>query len=285
MTTLSSYLYNNLAHLPLYNPLSSFSHNYMTTTEKLEMIQNTSVTEEELPEVIDLTGTATSEADPFSTFQEYAAAACSKKSDSARLLYQEQLAHIRDFPTVPSEEIAAKKVLLGEKSKKYTLVLDLDKTLIYSSVTKHADSPARSWDLSVAVRPFACELLQEMSQFYEIVIFTAAEQKYAEVVVDILDPRRKWVKKLLTRESCVKAPDGHLIKDLRIFGDRNIDEMLIVDDNVYSFASQIENGIPVKPFEGKETQDDELSCLMTYLKELYRQEKGLVETNKEAFWS
>ena len=74
------------------------------------------------------------------------------------------------------------------------------------------------------------------------------------------------------------------MKDLRIFLDRNVNEMLIVDDRVCSFAFQLENGIPVKPFEGKDVSDDELLYLVKYLKTLCKEEQDLRKANGEKLW-
>ena len=57
------------------------------------------------------------------------------------------------------------------------------------------------------------------------------------------------------------------MKDLRIFGNRNLKDLLIVDNATYSFALQLENGVPIIPYyENKE--DDELKILIAYLKSM-----------------
>lgn len=38
------------------------------------------------------------------------------------------------------------------------------------------------------------------------------------------------------------------IKDLRILGNRHLDSVVLVDNAVYSFYFQLENGIPMTPF-------------------------------------
>lgn len=58
----------------------------------------------------------------------------------------------------------------------YCLVLDLDETLIH-----YFDMGAESHFL---VRPGAMEFLVEMAKYYEVVIFTAAMQDYADSVID-----------------------------------------------------------------------------------------------------
>lgn len=63
---------------------------------------------------------------------------------------------------------------------KYTLVLDLDETLVHYFQTETEGK--------CLIRPNAEAFLQEMSKYYEIVIFTAAMQDYADWVIDQIDP-------------------------------------------------------------------------------------------------
>ena len=55
-----------------------------------------------------------------------------------------------------------------------------------------------------------------------------------------------------------------MVKDLRIFATRNIKDMIIVDNAVYSFASQLDNGIPIIPFIDNKS-DTRLKILAHYL--------------------
>ena len=61
----------------------------------------------------------------------------------------------------------------------YCLVLDLDETLIH-----YVENGPDSYFL---VRPFCVEFLAELSQYYEIVVFTAGVQEYADWVIDQID--------------------------------------------------------------------------------------------------
>ncbi len=38
------------------------------------------------------------------------------------------------------------------------------------------------------------------------------------------------------------------IKDLRVIGNRNLSDVLLVDNAAYSYGFQIENGIPIIPY-------------------------------------
>lgn len=63
-----------------------------------------------------------------------------------------------------------------EDADRYSLVLDLDETLIHN-----VDTGSDSFFL---VRPGCVEFIQTMAKYYEIVIFTAALQEYADQVID-----------------------------------------------------------------------------------------------------
>lgn len=66
-----------------------------------------------------------------------------------------------------------------ERDTVYTLVLDLDETLIHN-----VDYGQDSFFL---VRPGCVQFITDMAKYYEIVIFTAALQEYADQVVDQID--------------------------------------------------------------------------------------------------
>ena len=58
------------------------------------------------------------------------------------------------------------------------------------------------------------------------------------------------------------------MKDLSIFsGELNLDNMLIVDNNIYSFAFNLENGIPILNYMG-DKQDDQLLKIAEYLRQM-----------------
>lgn len=61
-------------------------------------------------------------------------------------------------------------------TKEFTLVLDLDETLVH-----YVDQGESSYFL---IRPGALEFLEEMAKFYEVIIFTAGMQDYADWVLD-----------------------------------------------------------------------------------------------------
>ena len=134
---------------------------------------------------------------------------------------------------------------------KYTLVLDLDETLIH--YISDNDSAY------IQIRPGAEEFLKDLSKYYEIVIFTAALQTYADLVIDGIDPDGVITDRLY-RQHTVSVGNAN-IKDLDKIG-RNLKHVIIVDNFLENFSLQPNNGLNIIDFEGNE-YDDELN----YLKE------------------
>lgn len=100
--------------------------------------------------------------------------------------FAEELSAINEFTQPDAAELEHCKLLLGRKSKRLTLVLDLDQTLVYSVPVENTTGDCNSF--TVKVRPFAEELVRRLSEKFELVVFTAAEAVYAHAVVALLDP-------------------------------------------------------------------------------------------------
>ena len=86
-------------------------------------------------------------------------------------------------------------------SKRYTLVLDLDETLVHF---KNENGKAK-----FLIRPYVYNLLKNLSTFYELIIFTAAQKEYADWILDKIDSK-KSISHRLYREHCVMSRTSHL---------------------------------------------------------------------------
>ena len=58
------------------------------------------------------------------------------------------------------------------------------------------------------------------------------------------------------------------VKDLSVIADRNLKDMMLVDNSIISFAFNLDNGIPIKAFLGDQN-DEELLFMVTYLEEIF----------------
>jgi CTD small phosphatase-like protein 2 len=96
------------------------------------------------------------------------------------------------------------------------------------------------------------------------VIFTASAGYYANAIVNYLDPNREFITAVLNRDSCLETKNGFFIKDLRVIGNRDLKNLIIVDNLSHSFGLQISNGVPIVEWRGAK-DDQELRYLAEYL--------------------
>lgn len=129
------------------------------------------------------------------------------------------------------------------------------------------------------MRPYAIETLNVLAKYYEIYIFTSASKEYAEKIMSSLDPENKIFNGALYRKHCFSTKQGNYIKDLRIVSNKDLNDILIIDDLPHSFAFQIDNGIPILPYYN-DPNDRELKYLAKYLLKIAKC-KSLRETNKQ----
>ena len=138
------------------------------------------------------------------------------------------------FPLLPSTT-----------SEKMILVLDLDETL------GHFDGKR------FLVRPGAPEFVQKLSGKYELVLFTTALEYYANFALEKVDLSNDILFRLY-RQHLLKDSSG-AVKDLRVLG-RNLDRVLIIDNDARLFRNQPHNGYQIKSWTG-DMQDRELERL------------------------
>jgi CTD small phosphatase-like protein 2 len=87
-----------------------------------------------------------------------------------------------------------------------------------------------------------------MSHFFEVYVFTASTEDYAEAIVGHLNAKKKTIQGILSRNHCLETHQGLRIKDLRIVKNRPLSDIVIVDNLVHSFGLQLDNGIPILDF-------------------------------------
>ncbi len=128
--------------------------------------------------------------------------------------------------------------------------MDLDETLVHSSfkppkspdIVLPVDIEGRVCHVYVLVRPGCIKFLTELSEYYEIVIYTASLSKYADPLMDILDQGNVAPQRLF-REHCTFY-NGIFVKDMNRLG-RPLKDAIIIDNSPQSYLFTPENGIPI----------------------------------------
>ena len=133
--------------------------------------------------------------------------------------------------------------------KKYTLVLDIDDTLIN---IKYGN--LRGKNLGVCkFRPGLLHFLNAIKPYYEIISFTTFNKNYSENLIKQIEVKGKYFDYNLCRDHTV-LHGNEFIKDISRIG-RNIKKIIIVDDEEKNFRLNKANGICICPFLGNNDKD------------------------------
>jgi len=159
--------------------------------------------------------------------------------------------------------------------KRKTLVLDLDETLIHShhdGVYRQTVKPGTPPDFVLKVvidrhpvrffvhkRPHVDFFLQVVSQWYDLVVFTASMEIYGAAVADRLDNSNGILKRRYYRQHC-NLDFGSYTKDLSAITD-DLSSIFILDNSPGAYRSYPDNAIPIKSW----FSDPHDTCLLELL--------------------
>ncbi|XP_021805594.1 carboxy-terminal domain RNA polymerase II polypeptide A small phosphatase 1 [Prunus avium] len=200
-----------------------------------------------------------------------------------------------DSPAASAVEIAdTPDADSDDRIHKLTVVLDLDETLVCAyessslpavvrdqategglkwfeleclSSDKECDGKPKVNYVTVFERPGLQDFLRQVSQFAELVLFTAGLEGYARPLVDRIDVDNLFSCRLY-RPSTTSTEYREHVKDLSGLA-KDMSRIVIVDNNPFSFLLQPLNGIPCIPFSAGQTHDTQLlDVLLPLLKHL-----------------
>ncbi|GJQ12166.1 hypothetical protein GpartN1_g3957.t1 [Galdieria partita] len=153
-----------------------------------------------------------------------------------------------------------------------TLVLDLDETLVHSTTRQNSHFDIR---LEVSVdncpsifyvnkRPYLDIFLQVVSQWYDLVVYTASLQKYADPLIDALDVHGV-IRERYFRDHCIQV-GNNFVKDISII-EPDLRKIVIVDNSPSAYVLHEENAIPIGTW-WDDPLDEELLNLLPLLQAL-----------------
>lgn len=157
-------------------------------------------------------------------------------------------------PLVPRRQPSFSLGFAGDAPKK-TLIIDLDETLIHSMakggrmstghmVEVRLGGPVTTAGVSISAgvpilyfvheRPGCHEFLKKVCKWYELVIFTASVQEYADPVIDWVERERKYFSRRYYRQHCTYR-NGAYIKDLAQV-EPDLSKVMILDNSPMSYV-------------------------------------------------
>lgn len=176
----------------------------------------------------------------------------------------------------PTSSPVQKKSRLNNKPNSNKIImLDLDETLVraepyvfgksYNDIISVKVGEDQHQSFGVFVRPFTQEFLEVISRNHRLVVYTASVQEYAEKIVQVIDPNKQFFDQILSRQHCTFI-NGMFVKNLNIASQYGVqlENVIIVDNYVHSYALHLDQGIPIKPFYGSK-DDRELVDLANML--------------------
>ncbi|XP_022139636.1 mitochondrial import inner membrane translocase subunit TIM50 [Momordica charantia] len=150
---------------------------------------------------------------------------------------------VRDY-TEPNAEMLLPDLHPMERHV-FTLVLDLNETLVYSDWTRE-----RGWQ--TFKRPGVDAFLEHLAQFYEIVVYSDQSNMYVDPVIDRLDTKH-CIRYRLSR-AATKYVNGKHYRDLSKLN-RDPRKIIYLSGHAFDSSLQPENSVPIKPWkcEGDDT--------------------------------
>jgi import inner membrane translocase subunit TIM50 len=146
----------------------------------------------------------------------------------------------------------------GQPPKK-TLVLNLNKTIIFSEYKMHTG-------FNIFKRPELMRFLKALGNDYEIVVFGTEDGTYVTEVCQNLDKFNMTIQHKLGKEAAALGSSGRYIKDLNYLN-RDLKRVIVVDYDPENVKYHPDNTIIIPEYKG-DVNDKELFYLIVLLKEL-----------------
>jgi len=179
---------------------------------------------------------------------------------------------VRSLESTSSSPTKNRQVVPVNQKRK-TLILDLDETLVHSTI-----KPVSHHHMTVDVlidgvnctfyvikRPHVDHFLKKVAEWFDVIIFTASMQQYADPLINQLDTKRV-VKSRLFRESCLQK-DGNFIKDLSLIG-MDLPSTVIIDNSPVAYSNNKDSALPIDNWMGDNPADESLLNLLPFLNAL-----------------
>ncbi|KAH8911666.1 hypothetical protein BR93DRAFT_962903 [Coniochaeta sp. PMI_546] len=180
-------------------------------------------------------------------------------------------------PLIPRRQPSYVNIEPVDARHQKTLILDLDETLIHSMSKGGRMSTGHMVEVRLATtyvgvggqasigpqhpilyyvhkRPHCDDFLRRVCKWYNLVIFTASVQEYADPVIDWLESERKFFSARYYRQHCTFR-HGAFIKDLSSV-EPDLSKVMILDNSPLSYMFHQDNAIPIQGWINDPTDND-----------------------------
>ena len=173
------------------------------------------------------------------------------------LFIQQYYNNRRIYSLIPyppsSSPINPEKVLLppiNSKKFNYTIILDLDETLIYLEKEYYTFNNIHNIkNKKLTLRPGLFNFLDRMKKIYEIILFTFSSPEYASPIIQLIEKEGKYFEHILYIQQAIYM-NGSYVKNIQYLG-RDIKKTIIIEDNINNISKfNRDNAICIKPFYG-----------------------------------
>ena len=139
-----------------------------------------------------------------------------------------------------------------KQNYKYSLLINLDETLIYNDNGK------------IILRPNLYNFLEMVKELYEIIIFSFESNLFIDNTVEIIEQKNKYFDYILYSNYFTLNNNGKLVKDLEALG-RNIKNIIVIDSKSHIEKKYKNNLILIKGFYGNDLIDINLLKILGYI--------------------
>ena len=168
-----------------------------------------------------------------------------------------------------------------KNKKKYTLILDLEDTLINVKIDNEGKIFCRP-------RPGLISFLNGIKPFYEIISFTKLSKEYSDIIIKEIEGNKKLFDYNMCRDHC-SLVGRKFIKDISRIG-RDLKKIIMVDDLEDNLRLYVNNGILICPFNGKNDGDDKVlfelkKLLILFFRLGYEDIRSAIKNNKKEIYN
>ena len=159
----------------------------------------------------------------------------------------------------PSPIMNPEKIILppiNTEKYNYTLILDLDETLIYLEREYYTFNNIHNIkNKKLTLRPGLFNFLDRMKKIYELVLFTFSSPDYSNPIIELIEKNEKYFEHVLYIQQA-SYNNGEYVKNINHLN-RDLKNTIIIEDNINNIHKlNRDNAICIKPFYGDEENEN-----------------------------